>query len=489
MTNVRTLARLYASAVAAVCLAALAAAIIRPWAGPVTSVFVPAVLVTAIYSGPGPALLSTLLSTVTLAYFFVPPVYSFDIGFDDLTRLAVFAAVALITASVSSSRRRAEAALRGSLDDLQFVNTTLRSVIDWPLLMGENASEATREILEHAARIVGALEVLAIWEAEEEPWIYVAAPSRVDVVTKHRPADMSELVARTLEACPSRQGDTPLNAAANPALGVEFPGKGVAAVPFATEHLTGRVFFAGMSDLTDKSVPAMDLVARQVSNSLDQLHLGEQIRGLAVREDRIKLARDLHDGVLQSLTGIRLHVQELADAQPSPLKQELAGIERAIAGEQRELRLFIDSTRPEKASGLKTGDLAQGLEEMRRRLGIEWKTPISIRLTPSTPSLPPPIYQTLKLMIHEAVINALKHAHPSRVSVEVQAGNAKQVRIVVSDDGHGFPFTGRLDHDALVLSEDAPRSLRDRVVALGGRMAVESGPHGACVEILLSVDA
>lgn len=488
MNNVRALARRYASAVGAVCLATIAAAVIRPWAGPVTSIFVPAVLVTAIHGGSGPALLATVLSTIMLAYLFVPPVYSFDIGIDDLTRLAVFAAVALITASVSSARRRAEAALRTSLDDLRSVNTTLRNVVDWPLLMGEDASEATREILEHAARIVGALEVLAIWEADEEPWIYVASPSRVDVLTKHRPVDMSGLVAETLKGCPSRRDAMPLHPSANPALGVEFPGKGVAAVPFTTEHLTGRVFFAGMSDLTEKSVPAMDLVARQVSNSLDQLHLSEQIRSLAVSEDRIKLARDLHDGVLQSLTGIRLHVQELADGQASPLKQQLAGIERAIAGEQRELRLFIDNVRSEIPPESHAGDLAQGLEEMRRRLGIEWKTPISIRLTPPAPMVSPAICQTLKLMIHEAVINALQHAHPSRVSVDVQAGDTSQVRIIVSDDGRGFPFTGRLEHDALVLSHAAPKSLRDRVVALGGRMAVESGPGGASVEILLSGD-
>jgi signal transduction histidine kinase len=225
-----------------------------------------------------------------------------------------------------------------------------------------------------------------------------------------------------------------------------------------------------------------------VSKSLDQLYLSEQIRGLAVREDRIKLARDLHDGVLQSLTGIRLQLQEMADEQPAPLKQQLAGIERAIAGEQRELRLFIDNTRPETLASHETGDLAQGLEEMRRRLGIEWKTPISIRLTPPAPVLSPAIYRTLKLMIHEAVINALKHAHPSRISVDVEAGDARQLRIVVADDGHGFPFTGRMDHDALVHSDAAPRSLRDRVVALGGRMAVESGPGGACVEILFSLD-
>src|SRR5439155_26259395 len=155
---------------------------------------------------------------------------------------------------------------------------------------------------------------------------------------------------------------------------------------------------------------------------------------------------DLYDGSLQALTGIRLRVQEIADEHAtSPLKEHLSEIERAIAGEQRELRLFIDNVRPEPPVSNGTGDLVQGLEEMRRRLGIEWKTPISIRVTPSTAVLSEATYRTLRLMIHEAVINALMHAHPPRVSVDVQAADPGQLRILVTDDGRGFPFVGRLD--------------------------------------------
>jgi signal transduction histidine kinase len=75
------------------------------------------------------------------------------------------------------------------------------------------------------------------------------------------------------------------------------------------------------------------------------------------------------------------------------------------------------------------------------------------------------------------------------VSVEVQAGDGNQLKILVVDDGRGFPFNGRLEHEALVKSGCGPLSLRDRVIALGGKMAVESGPSGASVEILLSLEA
>src|SRR5439155_17058768 len=140
----------------------------------------------------------------------------------------------------------------------------------------------------------------------------------------------------------------PVKGGLNPPLAVQFPAKDVAAVRFITAHLHGRVFFSGLSDLTDRIVPVTELVARQVSLSLDQLYVAEEARGLAIREDRITLARDLHDGVLQSLTGIRLRIQELADEHAaSPLRAQLSEIERAIATEQRELRLFIDNVRPE----------------------------------------------------------------------------------------------------------------------------------------------
>lgn len=480
----------YLWALGAVALAALATSAVNHWIAPALSLlFFPAVVIPAMYWGYGPALFATVASTLCLAYFFVPPAYSFNIGVDDFTRLTAFVVVAVATASVSLARRRAEAALRNSLQDLQSVNNALRKVSEWPVLVGPDTLELTRQMLEYAAESAGATETIAIWEAEEEPWLYLAAPSRIDVITRHKPTELAALVSKVLAG--SRPANSVANDHPNPALSLDFTGRGVQAVPFKTKHLNGRVFFTGIGDVTERIVPAVELVAREVGSSLDQIYLTEQMRGLAADEERIRLARDLHDGVLQSLTGIRLQLQAIAaeTAGHLSLNDRLVAIERALALEQRELRLFIDDIRPEKQAKSEVGDLALALEEMRHRLGVEWKTPISIRVMPPTTSVPQTTYRTLKLMIHEAVINALKHAHPSRVSVAVQAEDAGQLRILVTNDGKGFPFTGRLEHDALVRSDAGPLSLRDRVVALGGRMAVESGPSGACVEILLPMEA
>jgi signal transduction histidine kinase len=57
----------------------------------------------------------------------------------------------------------------------------------------------------------------------------------------------------------------------------------------------------------------------------------------------------------------------------------------------------------------------------------------------------------------------------------------------VSDDGRGFPFTGSYNHDSLAASHVAPRSLFDRVTALGGQLSIESSERGSRVEMVLTV--
>ena len=80
--------------------------------------------------------------------------------------------------------------------------------------------------------------------------------------------------------------------------------------------------------------------------------------------------------------------------------------------------------------------------------------------------------------MNEALINAARHAQASWVSVEI-AANEGEVRIEVVDDGHGFPFSGRYDLDALVKMKTGPDSLKDRIIDLSGQLEIDSSPQGA----------
>jgi K+-sensing histidine kinase KdpD len=146
----------YAWAFVAVAVASTVTLLIHPWMGPsVSLMYFPAVVLAAVYGGYGPALFATVLSTVSLAFLFVPPRYSLDLGPDDSIRLLAFAAVAIVTASLSASRRRAQDAQRHALDELHAALTTLRKVSGWPTFVGAGFDEGSRQLLAHAASVVG----------------------------------------------------------------------------------------------------------------------------------------------------------------------------------------------------------------------------------------------------------------------------------------------------------------------------------------------
>jgi signal transduction histidine kinase len=462
----------YGAAVLAVLVASVATALIHPWMGSSVSVlFFPAIIITAMRGGYGPALAATLLSTFALAFFFVPAGSSVIVA-DDAIRLTVFAGVAVVTASVSAARRRAEDAQRRALTELHAALTTLRKVSGWPTFFGAGLAAGSHRLLEHAVTVVGCERLIASWESEEEPWVYVAdtaSPSETPahVAPPSGSAATAPLRGTTL-ACVGPRGEW-----------------ADASVPFELEHVSGRVFFLGMPSSGPDLIPLAEVVAREVGNSLEQLAIHDRLQQVAVREDRIRVARDLHDGVLQSLTGVRFQLQLLADRPAEAVADHLLAIERAIAIEQRELRRFIEDLKPVPRRDAEDGSVARLLEELRDRLGAEWQVPITTRVTPAGLGLRSDIEEGVRLMVREAAINALKHAQPSRVSVDVEAGADGGVHVAIANDGRGFPFRGRLDYDALIALRAAPVSLCERVKELGGSIVIDSAATGSRVEITL----
>jgi signal transduction histidine kinase len=459
----------YAAAVAAVCVATGVTIALRPWmGGSVSLFFFPAVIVPAMYGGQGPALVAALLSATSMAYFFIPPVYVLDFGIDDAIRLGVFEAVGAVSAWLSGRRRNAESAQLQALRELEMSVTTLRRMSGWPMSLGPDPGASVRRTLAHAAEMIGASAAAVAWEAEDEPGVYIVATTDTRggvgdagfaIDWRHEPPH-AEIVQR---------------------IGDDAP----ASAEFETDQVAGRVYFTGVRPSLADLTPALALIAREVGSALGQLQFSERVREIAVHEDRIRVSRDLHDGVLQALTGIRLELQAIAET-AGPGADRLRALERALAIEQRELRLFIDELKPAARGMAESDPVATRLTEMCARFSAEWKTPVTLRVTPPDIALPRTVEQALRLMIHEGVSNALRHGHPSRVSIEVETAES-QLRVAITDDGLGFPFRGRLEHEELAGFSAGPVSLRERVGALDGRLSVESRPTGSRVEFVIPV--
>ena len=399
--------------------------------------------------------------------------------------------------------------------------TRLRAEIErlarWPPIAVVGRETALHRLLDHAAQIIGAQFAVVAWEAADEPWMHLAARSTTTsstepasarasstvAVSKHPPGEIDPVVPPPLadavilgtsalsnsNVSLVRIGDStsewhglPLHVALMPHL----RGSGVASAPFRTDQVSGRAFFSDLGNPTAELMSLTEVVAREIGTSIEQLSMTDQLKDIAASEQRIRLARDLHDGVLQSLTGIRFEVATIAaglDHEPTEATRDrLLAVERAMAIEQRELRLFIDELKPGAPSEELLIALASRLDVMRDRLALEWKTPITIRTHPRSIALSDELERAILLMTHEAIVNALKHAHASRISVDVRL-EAETLTIAVVDDGLGFSFKGRHDHASLTHSDLGPTSLRERVTGLGGQMTIESTDTGSRVEI------
>ena len=193
------------------------------------------------------------------------------------------------------------------------------------------------------------------------------------------------------------------------------------------------------------------VVAREIGTSLEQLSLTEQLREIAASEQRLRVARDLHDGVLQSLTGIRLELQRRrgraqTDASPSQRHRLLA--HRAGAGHRAARAPNVHHSLKPHEEARCGHALLVNLDALRERVALEWKVPLTIRVGPRVAAIPTSIERAIPPMVHEAVVNALKHGEPSRIRVDLDVADGV-LRIIVGDDGHGFPFRGRYDHTAL----------------------------------------
>jgi len=383
-----------------------------------------------------------------------------------------------------------------------FLRSEIERLARWPAVGGLDAEAAMSRVLAHAAALLSAERALLAWDIAEEPRLNIAMWSREAesglTLARHAPGEFDPLVPPALAASAflcagplSRDGIvlTSYRGAprkwrglpVHPALVERLAAEGVASAPFQTARISGRAFFTGIDGPSSDLLPVAEVVARELGTLLDQQEWSARMRDIAVREQRVSLARDLHDGVLQSLTGVRLELQSAATDLDgnADVRDRLLSLERALAIEQRELRLFIDETRPSVPAG---PALVGRLESLRQRVALEWKIPVSIRVTPDSMVLPERLQQAVPLMAHEAIVNALKHAHPSRISIDVRSDN-HHVQMTVSDDGAGFPFEGRYDHAVLTEMNLGPASLRDRAASLGGHMTIESTKGGSRIEI------
>lgn len=221
-------------------------------------------------------------------------------------------------------------------------------------------------------------------------------------------------------------------------------------------------------------------VVRIASSALNSVQMVSD----AVRlDERQRLARDLHDGVIQSLIATELQIALVARENTAETKTDegvLDNVQEMLRIETRKLREQIEELQRGENSESLRGVFERLLKRFERETGIR----ASLACAMKDDQIAPWLAFDLICLLQEALSNVRKHSGAKHVQVGVNIDQS--VYLQVEDDGCGFDLCGRYELATLQSMQRGPRTICERVQANGGDLILESMP-GAGVRIEISL--
>ena len=229
---------------------------------------------------------------------------------------------------------------------------------------------------------------------------------------------------------------------------------------------------------------ALDLLkkfSQNAARSIHAAHLCLRASRETAGEERAHLARELHDGTIQSLLGVELRlegVKRRADFPPG-IKENIDELQDIIRREAKSLRNLVNDSRrkalrPERLLEF----LSDLLERFQRDSGVVTRFFADLDNDP----MPPRICHEIARMAEEGITNVRRHSKASALTVRIGCVGNNWVLVMV-DDGIGFEFRGVWSLEKLMTAGVGPRVMKERVYSMHGNLMIESTPTGARIEI------
>ena len=180
----------------------------------------------------------------------------------------------------------------------------------------------------------------------------------------------------------------------------------------------GNLYFtdkAGGGPFTEADQGVVEFFARHAGIAIENARLHELVRSLAIVEERERIGKDLHDGIIQNIYAVGLSLEDVPELMGEDPDEVVRRVERAIESLHlaiRDIRNFIFGLRPDLLAGLPFEDgLAVLVDEFRHNSMID------IELVRDGPDWEPPPDVTAHLLgiVNEALSNVVRHAMASRV--------------------------------------------------------------------------
>ena len=206
------------------------------------------------------------------------------------------------------------------------------------------------------------------------------------------------------------------------------------------ENLLGVMSVATLSEgpLDERSLRLLDAVANWAGLAIENARLHQNVRRLAILEERDRIGMDLHDGIIQSVYGVGLSLEhalhtidEDSDLAKVRIKESIAGLNQAI----RDIRAYILDLRPRQMGN-------DGLMSALKRLATEYRantfSEVVLKGLEKEPDDLPQINSLALFHIcQEALGNAAKHSGANHVDIQLWT-TPERVVMEIHDNGKGF---------------------------------------------------
>jgi PAS domain S-box-containing protein len=241
--------------------------------------------------------------------------------------------------------------------------------------------------------------------------------------------------------------------------------------------------FTGAREFGSNEIELTKALAHQAMLAIQLMRLSQQSRTAAIIAERNRVARELHDTLLQGFTGIGLRLDALTNSLPSSLAATKEQLEKILEQSDEYLSEARRSVWQLRSPSLEIpGDFSEALKKVSERALQGAGIPLRFTTYGAAYKLAPEIEDNFLRICEEAVTNAVKHGNPTEVEVTLEY-SPRELRLQIQDNGCGFDLDGpdgkKAGHFGLI-------GIRERTKRLAGNLSLSSQP-GQGTEILVAV--
>ncbi len=407
-------------------------------------------------------------------------IFAFLIGYvseSEKRRAAEAMSISQVTAKV-----RVEEGLKGT------VQTVLQELLKLfggrELLVITRDAEASRVMLWRAEQLKGTGNIVFTWrqldDSEEQEYLCVMSEQSAGAAWRKS----STVSTLTLDKNGMRTRGQECYLAARFVSQHPFELLLVCAISAAPDVSTRVLLFdPSLGGRWETQLRFLQDLANLVAPSVYNVYLLRRLRSRAAAVERARVARELHDGVVQSLHAIAFRLYALrtrSSVSAAEREQELLDVQQLVQSEAANVRNLIQQLEPLDFDPRHVVDFLAGMVTRYRQdtgIGAQFVCDVA------EIGLPPATCREIAGILREALANVRRHSGAQNVLIRITRQRGAWV-LIIEDDGRGFEFSGRFSHAELEEFRRGPLVIKQRVRAIEGELTIVSKPgQGARLEI------